>query len=153
MLYSRSLLVIYFIYNSVYMGEGNGTPLQYSCLENPRDRGAWWAAVYGVAQSWTRLKRLSSSSSRINIYGWILKLVNPTSGSSLVKPLGAFSRKDKQCLIKNFVSLIKKKKLNMSKAINKICLIIEKSKSYKIHRYKIWLHTFSAYASHFRVKW
>ena len=40
-------------------GEGNGTPLQYSCLENPRDRGAWWAAVYGVAQSWTRLKRLS----------------------------------------------------------------------------------------------
>ena len=43
-------------------GEGNGNPLQCSCLENPRDRGAWWAAVYGVAQSWTRLKRLSSSS-------------------------------------------------------------------------------------------
>ena len=36
-------------------GEGNGTPLQYSCLENPMDGGAWWAAVYGVAQSWTRL--------------------------------------------------------------------------------------------------
>ena len=45
------------------MGEGNGTPLQYSCLENPRDGGAWWAAVYGFAQSWTQLKRLSSSSS------------------------------------------------------------------------------------------
>ena len=45
------------------MGEGNGNPLQCSCLENPRDRGAWWAAVYGVAQSRTRLKRLSSSSS------------------------------------------------------------------------------------------
>ena len=44
-------------------GEGAGTPLQYSCLENPRDGGAWWAAIYGVAQSWTRLKRLSSSSS------------------------------------------------------------------------------------------
>ena len=44
-------------------GEGNGNPLQCSCLENPRDGGAWWAAVYGVAQSWTRLKRLSSSSS------------------------------------------------------------------------------------------
>ena len=44
-------------------GEGNGNPLQYSCLENPRDRGAWWAAVYGVAQSQTRLKGLSSSSS------------------------------------------------------------------------------------------
>ena len=43
-------------------GEGNGTPFQYSCLENPTDGGAWWAAIYGVAQSWTRLKRLSSSS-------------------------------------------------------------------------------------------
>ena len=43
-------------------GEGNGNPLQYSCMENLRDRGAWWAAVYGVAQSWTRLKQLSSSS-------------------------------------------------------------------------------------------
>ena len=42
---------------------GNGTPLQCSCLENPRDGGAWWAAVYGAAQSWTQLKRLSSSSS------------------------------------------------------------------------------------------
>ena len=38
------------------IGEGNGNPLQCSCLENPRDRRAWWAAVYGVAQSWTRLK-------------------------------------------------------------------------------------------------
>ena len=45
------------------IGEGNGNPLQCSCLENPRDRGAWWAAVYGVAQSWTLLKRFSSSSS------------------------------------------------------------------------------------------
>ena len=43
-------------------GEGNGTPLQYSCLENPMDGGAWWAAVYGVAQSQTQVKRLSSSS-------------------------------------------------------------------------------------------
>ena len=47
----------------IVLGEGNGTPLQCSCLENPRDGGAWWAAVYGVAQGWTRLKRLSSSSS------------------------------------------------------------------------------------------
>ena len=44
------------------IGEGNGNPLQCSCLENPRDRGAWWAAIYGIAQSQTRLKRLSSSS-------------------------------------------------------------------------------------------
>ena len=45
------------------IGEGNGNPLQCSCLENPRDGGAWWAAIYGVVQSQTRLKRLSSSSS------------------------------------------------------------------------------------------
>ena len=44
------------------IGEGNGNPLQGSCLENPQDGWAWWAAVYGVAQSRTRLKRLSSSS-------------------------------------------------------------------------------------------
>ena len=45
------------------IGEGNGNPLQCSCLENPRDGGAWWATVSGVAQSRSRLKRLSSSSS------------------------------------------------------------------------------------------
>ena len=44
------------------IGEGNGNPLQCSCLENPRDGGAWWAAVYGVAQSRTRLKQLNSSN-------------------------------------------------------------------------------------------
>ena len=43
-------------------GEGNGNPLQCSCLENPRDGGAWWAGIYGVTESRTRLKRLSSSS-------------------------------------------------------------------------------------------
>ena len=47
--------------------EGNGNPLQCSCLENPRDGGAWWAAVYGIAQSQTRLKRLSSSSSKVSL--------------------------------------------------------------------------------------
>ena len=48
-------------------GEGNGNPLQCSCLENPRDGGAWWAAVYGVAQGRIWLKRLSSSSSSSNM--------------------------------------------------------------------------------------
>ena len=49
------------------IGEGNGNPLQCSCLKNPRDGGAWWAAMYGVSLSWTQLKRLSSnSSSRYN---------------------------------------------------------------------------------------
>ena len=49
------------------LGEGNGNPLQYSCLENPRDRGAWWAAVYGITQSWTRLKRLSKANGLVSL--------------------------------------------------------------------------------------
>ena len=49
------------------IGEGNGNPLQCSCLEDPRDGGAWWAGIYGVAQSRTGLKRLSSSSINIQI--------------------------------------------------------------------------------------
>ena len=53
---------LHFPFSLSCIGEGNGNPLQCSCLENPRNRGAWWAAVYGVAQSQTRLKRLSSSS-------------------------------------------------------------------------------------------
>ena len=54
---------LHFHFSLCCIGEGNGNPLQCSCLENPRDGGAWWAAVYGVTQSRTRLKRLSSSSS------------------------------------------------------------------------------------------
>ena len=52
---------LHFHFSLSSIGEGTGNPLQYSCLENPRDRGAWWAAIYGVAQSWTWLKQLSSS--------------------------------------------------------------------------------------------
>ena len=55
---------LHFHFSLSCIGEGNGNPLQCSCFENPRDGGAWWAAVYGVAQSRTRLKRLSSSSSK-----------------------------------------------------------------------------------------
>ena len=54
---------LHFHFSLSCIGERNGNPLQCSCLENPRDGGAWWAAVYGVTQSRTRLKRLSSSSS------------------------------------------------------------------------------------------
>ena len=54
---------LHFHFSLSCIGEGNGNPLQGSCLESPRDGGAWWAAVYGVAQSRTRLKWLSSSSS------------------------------------------------------------------------------------------
>ena len=53
---------LHFHFSLLCTGEGNGNPLQCPWLENPRDRGAWWAAVYGVTQSRTRLKRLSSSS-------------------------------------------------------------------------------------------
>ena len=53
---------LHFHFSLSCIGGGNGNPLQCSCLENPRDGGAWWAAVYGVAESWTRLKQLSSSS-------------------------------------------------------------------------------------------
>ena len=55
---------LHFHFSLSCIGEGNGNPLQCSCLENPRDGGAWWAAIYGVAQCQTRLKWLSSSSSR-----------------------------------------------------------------------------------------
>ena len=55
------------------IGEGNGNPLQCSCLDNPRDGGAWWAAIYGVTQSRTRLKWLSSSSSTITLQLWFYK--------------------------------------------------------------------------------
>ena len=54
---------LHFHFSLSCIGEGNGNPLQCSCLENSRDGGAWWAAVYGAAQSRTWLKRLSSSSS------------------------------------------------------------------------------------------
>ena len=54
---------LHFHFSHSCIGEGNGNPLQCSCLESPRDGGAWWAAIYGVAQSWTRLKQVSSSSS------------------------------------------------------------------------------------------
>ena len=59
------LRVCHFPFSLSCTGEGNGNPLQGSCLENPRDEGAWWAAVCGIAQSRTRLKRLSSSSRNV----------------------------------------------------------------------------------------
>ena len=58
---------IHFHFSFSCIGEGNGNPLQCSCLENPRDGRAWWAVIYGVAQSWTRLKHLSSSSSILSL--------------------------------------------------------------------------------------
>ena len=66
---------LYFHFSLLCIGEGNGNALQCSCLENPRDRGAWWAAIYGVAQSRTWLKWLSSSSSSIVSVVYLLILV------------------------------------------------------------------------------
>ena len=62
---------LHFHFSVSFIGGGNGNPLQNSCLENPRDGGAWWAVVYGIAQSQTQVKRLSSSSR-------ILKKMNET---------------------------------------------------------------------------
>ena len=75
---------LHFHFSLPCTGEENGNPLQCSCLEKPRDGGAWWASVYGVAQSRTRPKRLSSSSSRIRSY------------------LSLYS----QCLMQGFMSLL-----------------------------------------------
>ena len=66
---------LHFHFSLSCTGGGNGNPLQCSCLENPRDDGAWWAAIYGVAQSWTWLKRLSSSSSSRGPYFGVFKKI------------------------------------------------------------------------------
>ena len=71
-----------FTQTHVQCGEGNGNPLQHSCLENPRDGGAWWAANYGVAQSQTRLTRLSSSSTTT----MSIESVMPSSDLILYRP-------------------------------------------------------------------
>ena len=66
---------LHFHFSLSCIGRGNGNPLQCSCLENPRDGGAWWAAVYGVAQSRTWLKQLSSSSMASNSLGFLTHIV------------------------------------------------------------------------------
>ena len=79
---------LHFDFSLSCMGEGNGNPLQCSCLENPRDEGVWWAAVYGVAQSRTRLKWLSSSSnsnSNCHHHHYYWKLVGNVEKSSKLK--------------------------------------------------------------------
>ena len=67
---------LHFHFSVSRIGEGNGNPLQCSCLENPRDGEAWWAAVSGVAQSWTQLKRLSSSSGNVEKDGETVETVS-----------------------------------------------------------------------------
>jgi len=62
---------LHFHFSLSCIGEGNGNPLQCSCLENPRDRGAWWAAVYEVAQSRTRLSDLAAAAAECGLLGGI----------------------------------------------------------------------------------
>ena len=66
---------LHFHFSLSCTGEGNGTPLQCSCLENPRDGGAWWVVVYGSGQSWTRLMRLSSSTAANQIQKFIKRII------------------------------------------------------------------------------
>ena len=77
------------------IGEGNGNQLHCSCLENPRDGGAWWAAVYGVAQNRTRLKRLSSSSGVFedSMYRGLVLCIHSASLSLLVGAFNPFTFK------------------------------------------------------------
>ena len=75
---------LHFYFSLSCIGEGNGNPLQCSCLENPREGRAWWAAIYGVTQSWTRLTRLSSSSSSMGMYMRVGKLKQGYRPSSLL---------------------------------------------------------------------
>ena len=67
---------LHFHFSHLCIGEGNGNPPQCSCLENPRDGGAWWAAISGVAQSWTQLKQLSSSKGYLKLLLSILYVIN-----------------------------------------------------------------------------
>ena len=75
---------LHFHFSLLCIGERNGNPLQCSSLENPRDGGAWWAAAYGVAQSRTKLKRLSSSSSSFALYAVCWKFL-PQVDAEFVK--------------------------------------------------------------------
>ena len=86
---------LHFHFSLSCMGEGNGNPLQCSCLENPRDGGAWWDAIYGVAQSQTRLKQLGSSSigysstvflfSTVSLFGTMDQIINSLLPNSNLK--------------------------------------------------------------------
>ena len=98
---------LHFHFSLSCIGEEHGNPLQCSCLENPRDGGAWWAAVYGVAQSRTRLKRLSSSSRVCSNSYPLSRLCHPTISSSVIPffsclqsfpVLGSFSNESALCI-------------------------------------------------------
>ena len=121
-------------------GEGNGNPLQCSCLENPRDRGAWWAAVCGVAQSRTQLKRLSSSSSSSSM----AFLVLISLGNSIL-----FSTTAVPFHIQSWAPFLQSIYHRMIYLIN-VCLTQETKKHYKGRNYVLFVHYFILNAQH---KW
>ena len=100
---------LHFHFSLSCIGEGNGNPLQCSCLENPGDKEAWWAAVCGVTQSRTRLKRLSSSSvcqlpgierwiiNELQLYGLLLQLGREMNKQDQAGPAGC--QADSRCLL------------------------------------------------------
>ena len=96
---------LHFHFSLSCIGEGNGNPLQCTCLENPRDGGAWWAAVYGVAQSQTRLKWLSSSSS-----SWEIQVKKNGDGAGQEHRILFLKNVSSQCITSggtcHFVSLV-----------------------------------------------
>ena len=87
------------MYVHTSVGEVNGSPLQCSCLENPVDGGAWWAAVYGVTQSRTRLHRLSSSSIHLGHTHRVLQLPSRYKTCALMLCLHCHCRYHFNCLL------------------------------------------------------
>ena len=129
-LQSDTIERLHFHFSLSCIGERNGNPLQCSCMEYPRDGGAWWAAVYGVAQSRTRLKRLSSSSSGSNSKEFPDAPVVRTSGSHCQGPTV-------KSLVGGVQSLIGKVRSHRlcSMAINKITAsnLLEEKKDTALH--------------------
>ena len=117
---------LHFHFSLSCTGEGNGNPLQCSCLENPRDRGAWWAAVYGVAESRTRLKRLSSSSRIVeSVHYWYTVTKHPEkSWTNLHSPTTCLS-------IHSFILMDSKNLVNLLNVIDQFYCFI--SKNFFIH--------------------
>ena len=94
LLFQIKMMVIFTIFLTSY-GEGNGNPLQYSCLENPMDRGAWWATVHGVAKSRTRLSDFSSLLLHLLLTIWW----NSRSGTGMNQIIWRGGLSSRQCTV------------------------------------------------------
>ena len=99
---------LHFHFSLSCIGEGNGNPLQCSCLENPRDEGAWWAAVYGVAQSRTRLKRLSAAAAAAAVCKCHFKLSHAPWLLQTCKSSVLFQLKEKKQVVQHFLNILRR---------------------------------------------